>query len=326
MTTGTTGEVVIQTAGLSKSYGRTSALVDVDLEVHRGEVFGYLGPNGAGKTTTLRLLLGLLRPTRGQARVLGLDSWRQAPAVHARVGYVPGDPALYDKLTGRALTRYLGSLRGCYDGDGSLRGCYDGAHVAALAQRLDLDLDRPAGTLSKGNRQKLILVLAMMHRPELLLLDEPTSGLDPLVQVEFLAMMREHVAEGGSVLLSSHVLDEVQRVADRVGIIRAGRLVAIERLETLRARSLHRLRAHLADGVNLSEFAEVPDLHDLRLRDGVLTCSAPQSSLDALVKRLAAHEVLDLACEEAGLEETFLTYYGAPTEAGASYAGQAEDA
>jgi ABC-2 type transport system ATP-binding protein len=293
-------ETVVRTESLSKDYGRTRALVDVDLEIHRGEVFGYLGPNGAGKTTTIRVLLGLLRPTAGRAAVFGLDSWRESTAIHRRVGYVPGETGLYERMTGRALTGYLGSLRGGVDPQ----------YVDRLAHRLDLDLDRPARALSKGNRQKLALVQALMNRPELLVLDEPTAGLDPLVQQQFQALLREHTADGGTVLLSSHVLDEVQRTADRVGIIRAGHVIAVERLDSLRAQSMHHVSATLAGPVDPSRFTAIPGVRDLRFLDGQLTCSAPQSALDALVKEISRHEVLDLGCEEAGLEETFLAYYG----------------
>ncbi|HET8614400.1 MAG TPA: ABC transporter ATP-binding protein [Actinomycetales bacterium] len=292
---------VVETVGLTKSYGETLALRDLHLRVDAGEVFGYLGPNGAGKTTTLRLLMGLLRPTSGRARVLGADTWRDSVHVHRDVGYLPGEPAFYRRMTGVQHLEYLAHLRGD-----------DGAdHGRALARRLDLDLSRPATSLSKGNRQKLAVVLAMMSQPRLLLLDEPTSGLDPLVQQEFQALLREHTTRGGSVLLSSHVLAEVQRLADRIGVVRAGRLIAVERLETLRAKSLHHVVATFADGVDASEFAGLPGVRDLELQDGRLRCSAPQSSLDTLLKRVTRHHVVDFECAEAELEETFLTYYEA---------------
>lgn len=221
--------VAVRSFGLTKHYGKSPALVDLDLEVRRGEVFGYLGPNGAGKTTTIRLLLGFLRPTRGRAEVLGLDAWQHSTEIHRRTGYMPGEPAMYDRLTGRELTTYLGHLRG-----GVARGAVD-----KLAERFELDLDRPIRSLSRGNRQKVALVQAFMSSPDLLVLDEPTSGLDPLVQQQFHALLHECAAAGQTVLLSSHVLSEVQRVADRVGIIRAGRLVAVERLEHLREKAAH---------------------------------------------------------------------------------------
>ncbi len=290
----------IRTSGLTKNYAGVRALAGVDLAIQPGEVFGYLGPNGAGKTTTLRLLMGSIRPTAGTATVLGMDAWRDAVAVHRRVGYLPGDTAFYDRLTGRQHIQYF--LR--------LRGTSDTEHAFGLAERLDLDLTRPVRTLSKGNRQKLGIVLALMSAPDVLILDEPTTGLDPLVQQTFHAMLREHTATGGSVLLSSHVLGEVQRVADRVGVLRAGRLIAVEQLEVLRSRALHHVSAHFAGPVEAAAFSRLPELRDVRLADGVLRCSAPRSALDALLKEVARYHVLDFECAEAELEETFLAYYG----------------
>ena len=199
-------KVVFQTESLSKRYGRVLALDGLSLDVRPGEVLGFLGPNGAGKTTTLRLLMGYLQPTSGSARVHGLDSWRDSVAVHARTGYLPGEVRLWPKMTARAIADHLARLRGLDHDHGP----------ADLAKRLDLDLDRPVGVVSKGNRQKAGVLLALLGDPELLLLDEPTSGLDPLVQAEFHAVLRERVTVGTAVLLSSHVLSEVERVADRV--------------------------------------------------------------------------------------------------------------
>jgi ABC-2 type transport system ATP-binding protein len=243
--------------------------------------------------------MGMLRPTAGRAEVLGRDSWRDAVAVHREVGYLPGEPVLYGKLTGRQHVEYFGALR---------RDPGD-ERAVALADRLALHLDRPAHTLSKGNRQKLALVLAMMSHPPVLILDEPTGGLDPIVQQEFQALVREHTTEGGSVLLSSHVLGEVERVADRIGVLRAGRLVAVERIDSLRAKSLHHVSARFGDDVTAAEFSGIPEVRDLVVDGRSLTCSAPQTALDALLKRITRHPVVDLGCAEAELEETFLTYY-----------------
>ena len=292
--------VAIRTEGLTKTYGRTQALADLNLTVSTGEVLGYLGSNGAGKTTTLRLLMGMLRPSGGRAEVLGRDAWRDAVGVHRVVGYLPGEPALYGRLSGQQHVDYVQALR----------GGGEGKRAATLAQRFDLDLGRPVHALSKGNRQKLALVLAMMSAPPVLILDEPTSGLDPLVQQEFQALVREHIAGGGSVLLSSHILGEVERIADRIGVLRSGRLVAVERIDELRARSLHHVSAEFGDDVVAAEFAGLPGVRDVVLQGRRLTCSAPQESLDALLKQIARHPVVDLGCAEAELEETFLTYYG----------------
>jgi ABC-2 type transport system ATP-binding protein len=294
-----TGTSIVRTHGLTKHYGATVALRDLDLEVERGEVFGYLGPNGAGKTTTLRLLMGLLRPTSGAAEVDGLDAWRQSVEVRRRVGYLSGEPALYPKLTGAQHVAFLGHLRGK---DGT-------AAAKRFAERLDLDLGRPSRELSKGNRQKLALVLALMSLPDLLVLDEPTGGLDPLAQQEFYAIVRETTADGRSVLLSSHVLSEVQRVADRVGVLREGRLIAVDRLATLRERSLHHIRATFADAVEPTTFAGLPGVRDLQVHDHSMSCSAPETALDAVIKEVGRHTVLDFECAEAELEETFLAYY-----------------
>ena len=299
-----TSDTVIRTQGLTKTFGPTRALADLDLEVRAGEVFGYLGPNGAGKTTTIRLLMGMLRPTAGRAEVGGRDVWRESVAVHRQVGYLPGEPVLYPKLTGRQHVDYFLHLRN------GLRAGEEDRRAWDLAERLGLDLTRPAHTLSKGNRQKLVVVLALMSAPPVLILDEPTSGLDPIVQQEFQALLREHVATGGCVLLSSHVLAEVEHTADRIGVLRAGRLVAVERIDEMRAKSLHHVQARFADDVSAAEFAGLPGVSDVSVSDHTLSCSAPQSSLDALLKQVTRHPIVDLGCAEAELEETFLTYYG----------------
>ncbi|AMM34206.1 ABC transporter [Sinomonas atrocyanea] len=292
-------DVPVVLDGLTKRFHRTTALDAVSLEIEPGEVFGYLGPNGAGKTTTMRMLVGMLRPSAGSARVYGLDTWRQAVAVHRAVGYVPGEPALYPRLTGLEHIDYLSHLR----------GRADRPMARAVAERLGLDLTRRSRTLSRGNRQKLAIVLALMSAPRLLILDEPTSGLDPLVQREFHALLREHTQGGGAVLLSSHILGDVQRVADRIGVVREGRLVAVERLADLSGKSLHHVRASFADGVRAEDFGGIPGVRDLELRGSILTCSAPQSALDVLLKRVSGHAVLDFECAEAELDEMFLAYY-----------------
>jgi len=299
---GGVGKPVIRCEGVTKRFGATEALRGVDLVVEDGEVFGYLGPNGAGKTTTLRIIMGLTRATAGRVELFGLDAWARRDELHQRVGYVPGDVSLYPRLTGQDHVDYVGHLHRI--------GRPAGA--GALAERLDLDLRKPTRQLSRGNRQKLALLLALMIRPELLVLDEPSSGLDPLVQREFHALLSEHVAQGGTVLLSSHVLSEVQRVATRIGVLSAGLVVAVEQLDVLRAKSLHHVEAQFDGVVQVADFASVPGVRDVRLEDGLLRCDAPQSSLDPLLKRIADHPVVDLMCTEAELEETFLAYYAAP--------------
>ena len=297
---------VVRLSRLSKQYGSHPALVDVDLEIDEGEVFGYLGPNGAGKTTTIRILLGLLRPTSGRAEVFGLDAWSDAVDVHARTGYVPGEPGLWERSTGDATLAYLARLRD------------DVAQVAqarGLAERLDLDLGRRVGALSKGNKQKLVIVQAFMGDPDLVVLDEPTTGLDPLMQQEFHAIVRETTARGGTVLLSSHLLDDVQRTADRVGIIRQGRLVAVERLEELRAKAVHRVTARFDGPFDPAAFAAIPGARDVTVMDGSVELRVPEGSLDAAVKTLAHHRIIDVEIAESDLEEMFLAYYGASAHA-----------
>lgn len=289
----------VRCVAVTKHFGTTQALRGVDLTVEQGDLFGYLGPNGAGKTTTLRAIMGLIRPSSGRVEVLGMDAWADRTAIHRRVGYVPGDVALYDRLDGQGHIDYIGNLHGL--------GRPGGA--AALAERLDLDLSRPARELSRGNRQKLALVLALMTRPELLVLDEPSSGLDPMVQLELQALLTEHIAGGGTVLLSSHVLSEVQRMATRIGVLNRGLVVAVEQLEDLRAASLHHVTAQLAQAIPQERLTRIPGVRDVRVEGSSLRCDAPQSSLDLLLKEVARHEVLDFECTEAELEETFMAYY-----------------
>jgi ABC-2 type transport system ATP-binding protein len=288
----------IQAEGLTKSYGSSRGVVDLTFEVERGEVFGYLGPNGAGKTTTIRLLLDLIRPTRGRAVVLGLDARRESVEVRRHVGYVPGELALYPRLTGREHLSFYAGLRGGVDPRG----------VNDLVERLDLDLDRPVADLSKGNRQKVALVQALMHRPELLVLDEPTSGIDPLVQQEFYRLVRERTAAGGTVLLSSHVLSEVEHVADRVAIVREGRLVVVEDVAGLKARAVRRLVVHFAAPVAAEPFASLSGVRSVEA-DATALRFEVEGSLDTLVKAIAAHEVVDIVSHEPDLEEIFLSYY-----------------
>jgi ABC-2 type transport system ATP-binding protein len=291
--------VVVRTELLTKKYGRTLALDRLTLEVGAGEVLGFLGPNGAGKTTTLRLLMGYLRPTAGAALVHDLDAWRDRVAVHARTGYLPGDVRLWPRLTARETAEHLARLRGL-DHD---RGFVD------LAKRLDVDLDRPFRELSKGNRQKAGLLLALLGEPELLLLDEPTSGLDPLIQQEFHHILRERAEAGAAVMLSSHVLSEVEQVADRVAIIRSGRLLMAESLARLREKARHTVEVRFASPPPPDAFASVPGIRDVRLEGPVLRCTM-QGVVDPLVKTLGRYTVADLNSREADLEETFLALYG----------------
>jgi ABC-2 type transport system ATP-binding protein len=292
-------DMVIQTESLRKRFGRVQALDGLSLDVRAGEVLGFLGPNGAGKTTTMRLLMGYLRPTAGSARVHGLDCWRDSVAVHARTGYLPGEVRLWPKMSIRAMAAHLARLRGLDHDSGT----------ADLAKRLDVELDRPVGELSKGNRQKAGVLLALLGDPDLLLLDEPTSGLDPLVQAEFHAILRERAGSGTAVLLSSHVLSEVERVADRVAIIRSGRLLVLETMAGLREKAQHTVEVRFGAPPPPQAFAAVPGITDVRL-DGTLLRCTMQGVVDPLIKALSRYHVLDLNSREADLEETFLALYG----------------
>jgi ABC-2 type transport system ATP-binding protein len=296
-------DTVISAEHLTKVYGTARGIDDVTLQVERGEVFGFLGPNGAGKTTTIRLLLDLIRPSSGRLTVFGLDAHTHATDIHARVGYLPGDLRLYERMTGGDLLAYLASLRG----GGSP------VDLSALIERLNVDVDRPIRTLSRGNRQKIGLVQALMHRPELVVLDEPTSGLDPLVQEEVGALLRETAADGRTVFLSSHVLPEVQRVADRVAVIREGRLALVERVEDLRAKAFTRIEVAFRAPPDAAAFAGVPGIRELGRRGPVVTL-ALEGPIDPLIKRLARFEVVALDVHEADLEDMFRELYeGAPT-------------
>jgi len=293
----------ILTSRLTKSYGPVLALDHLDLEVRRGEIFGFLGPNGAGKTTAIRLFLDLLRPDSGQVTVLGLDPRTRGVELRRRVGYLPGDFTVDGNQTARQLLTYLGNLRGGIRRD----------RIEGLAERLDLDLDQKIRSLSKGNRQKVGLIQAFMHEPELLILDEPTSGLDPLMAREFLTMTLEARARGQTVFMSSHILSEVQKVADRAGIIRRGELIAVDEVEALRAKSLRRVEVAFDEPVDASAFADVRGVSDLVVEDGVLRCRL-LGEADALVKAVARYRVRDFISEEPDLEELFFHYYAEGTD------------
>jgi ABC-2 type transport system ATP-binding protein len=290
---------VVVAEHLTKSYGGRRGVVDLTFSIRPGEIFGYLGPNGAGKTTTIRTLLDFIRPTEGQVWLFGLDSHLDGVEIRRRTGYLPGEPALYERMTGADLLAHLGALR----------GGVDSGYVGELAERLGCDLDLRIRTLSHGNRQKVALIQALMHRPELLVLDEPTQGLDPLVQQVFYEIVDEVRAEGRTVFLSSHVMPEVERLCDRVGIIREGRLMAVEDIGDLKARALRTLEIHFAGTAPVDAFGGVPGVREARAHGDTLdlTVSGP---LDAIVKTAARFEVVDVSSHEPSLEDIFLAFYG----------------
>jgi ABC-2 type transport system ATP-binding protein len=290
---------VIETEGLTKRYGAKRGIEDVTVTVEAAETFGFLGPNGAGKTTTIRTLLDLLHPTSGSARIFGLDSHRDSAAIRARLGNLPGDFGYGKETSGREAVRTLARLRGI-EGLG---------RAEALAERFRADLDRPLGQLSRGNRQKIGLILAAFHSPELLILDEPTSGLDPLMQEEFLALVAGERERGCTVLLSSHELDEVERICDRVGIVRDGRLIAVERIHDLLGRARRTVTLELTEPGDLArELEALPGVSDLRATDGQVSFKAI-GDLDPVVKAIARRHILDMELTRPTLEEVFLTYY-----------------
>jgi beta-exotoxin I transport system ATP-binding protein len=287
----------IETTGLTKAFGAVRALVDLDLRVEMGEIFGFLGPNGAGKSTTIRAILDLHRPTAGTARLLGLDSHRDAVEIHRRTGYLPGDLALFERMTAR---EHIGRFA-------RARDLPDVSRAEALAERFGLDLDTHVRELSKGNRQKVGIVLSFMHQPELLVLDEPTSGLDPLMKDEFERLLRETSDSGRTVFLSSHELDEVQRVADRVGIIKQGHLVRTDTVEGLRASAPRIFEVRFASPVDPTRLGG----EGVRVvaAQGPLVTIEVTGPVGPLLQRIAELGVVDLVSRQAGLDELFLDFY-----------------
>jgi ABC-2 type transport system ATP-binding protein len=294
-----TDQVAIRTEGLTKHYGDVKALIDLDLSVVRGEIFGFLGPNGAGKTTMIRTILDEIRPTSGSAWIVGLDSHSDSVEIRNYIGYMPGDLALYPNLTGRDTLTYFANLR----------GGVDWSYVDVLADRLDADLSRKVGDLSSGNRQKVGLIQAFMNKPEVLIMDEPSSGLDPLVQREFQALLREVIANDSTVFLSSHTLSEVQRVADRVGIIRHGRLIALEAVASLRSKGIRKVDLFFDGPVDGAVFEPLPGVRDVAVVNHhvTLSFSGPMETLLRVVTD--QYTLVDITTQEADLEEIFLTYY-----------------
>lgn len=297
---------VIRTQQLTKFYGKIRGIENLDLEIRSGETFGFLGPNGAGKSTTIRVLLDFIRPTSGTAEVFGFAAREHSVEIHRRVGYLPGELAMYDRMTGAELIRYLASLRDVTD--------LTEAH--RVADLLDLDLSRTIRSYSSGNRQKLGLAQAFLHRPELLILDEPTNGLDPLIQQAFYSLIAEVAAEGRTVFLSSHILPEVERIADRVGIIRGGKLVTVASVTELKEKAVRRLEIRFAAPVDAAAFEQISGVRSVAVADdGRVIDLQIEGSVDLMVKEAARHEVVNLVSHEGDLEEAFLAFYSESEEA-----------
>jgi len=288
----------IETHSLTKQYGDFTAVSDLDLTVEQGEVFGFLGPNGSGKSTTIRTLLDQIRPSSGSARVLDMDSRADSLKIRAEIGYVPGDLALYPNLTGEQTLKYFARLR----------GGVDQSFVDSLAERLQADLSKKIKEYSTGNRQKIGLIQAFMHRPRLLILDEPNAGLDPLIQQEFHTMLREVRDEGRTVFLSSHTLSEVERVAGRVAIIRHGKLVAVERIDDLKTKAIRRLDLQFAAAVPTGLFDGVEGVREADIDDDRAHV-AFDGPINPILHAAMEHELVDLHTRDADLEEIFLAYY-----------------
>jgi ABC-2 type transport system ATP-binding protein len=288
----------IEAEGLTKFYGRHRGIEDVTFAVAPGEVFGFLGPNGAGKTTTIRALLDLHHPTGGNARLFGLDSRRDSVAIRGRLGNLPGDFGFGRQASGREALRLLARLRGV-EGIG---------RAESLAERFHADLERPLGQLSRGNRQKVGLILATFHEPELLIFDEPTSGLDPIMQEEFLALVGEERERDCTVFVSSHDLDEVQRICDRVGMVRDGRLIAVERMVDLLGKARRKVSIRLSESSSLGDLRALPGVSELAVADGHASFEVA-GDFDRVLKALAAHHVTDIEAVHPTLEEVFLGYY-----------------
>ena len=301
-------DFAIYTENLSKTYGGSRGINEVNLQVRPGEIFGFLGPNGAGKTTAIRVLLNLIAPTGGRALVNGLDSQRDSVAIKKQIGYLPGEFALYPNLTGAQTLAYFANLRGKVDWQ----------YVNSLAERLELDMRKKFRQYSRGNKQKVGIIQALMHKPSLLVLDEPTSGLDPLNQQEFYQMLREVQAEGRTVFFSSHIMSEVEKTCDRVAIIRDGRLVRVGDIAELTGLRVHNLELTFLGSVPASEFSVLPGMDKLEQTSieghEVLRCVVRADALDAVVKTAACYSIVNFVSREPSLEEIFLDYYREPDQ------------
>jgi ABC-2 type transport system ATP-binding protein len=290
---------VVETEQLSKSYGPFRGIIEVDLVVNQGEVFGFLGPNGAGKTTTIRILLDLIRPTSGRARVFGIETTADPVAIHRRIGYLPGEWNLYDRLTGAETITYFANLR----------GGVDRTYIEQLVQRLDLDPSRRFREYSRGNKQKVGLITALQHRPELLVLDEPTAGLDPLVQQTFNELLFEARSEGRTVFLSSHIISEVERTCDRVAIIQEGRIVRLDTVEAVRSLAAHEVELRFTAPVAAAPFEAIPGVRNL-VEEGRTLRMLVAGPIAPVVRLAGKYDLVDFVSREPSLEEVFLSEYG----------------
>ncbi len=292
-------EPALVTRGLGKNYGELAALVDMTLTVEAGVVFGFLGPNGAGKTTAIRVLMDEIRPSSGTASIFGLDVHKDSVTLRHKIGYLPSELQLYPNMTGADLIHFFANLR----------GGVDMKYVNVLVERFDVQMTKKIGDLSSGNRQKIGIIQAFMNKPEFLILDEPSGGLDPLMQRELQSLMRETADSGGTVFLSSHTLSEVQRVSDQVGIIRNGKLIALESIGSLRGKGIRKIEIELASEPDASDFAGITGIRNLLIERNRVFISY-EGKMDTLLSVvMRKYELRDISTNEADLEEVFLTYY-----------------
>jgi ABC-2 type transport system ATP-binding protein len=293
-------ELVIQTSDLTKYYGKARGIIEVNLSIQKGEIFGFLGPNGAGKSTTIRTILDFIRPTSGWARINGMDPVKEGAKVRRSVGYLPSDFGTYKAMTARA---YLNTLLKMMNYKGENR-------IEELAERMDLDLSRKIKDFSRGNRQKVGVVSAFMHNPQLAILDEPTTGLDPLMQQEFYKIVLEEKAKGRTVFLSSHILAEVEASCDRGGIIREGRVIVTEKMSTFKRKTGKMLNVEFDRNVDPAIFSALEGVSEVKVNEGNILVMTVSSQIDGVIKELAKHTVIDLTYDEVSLEDLFLKYYG----------------
>jgi ABC-2 type transport system ATP-binding protein len=298
-----TQEPAIVIESLAKSYGKVQAVRGISMSVERGEIFGFLGPNGAGKTTTIRCMLDVIRPTTGAIRVLGLDAQRDGRAMHQHIGYLPGDVRLPGRMTGKQIINYFANLQG-----------REPVLLNKLVERFDVEMKRPLKGYSKGMRQKIGIVLAFMCDPDVLILDEPTSGLDPLLQKIFNEFLLEEQARGKTIFMSSHIMSDVEKICQRVAVIRKGELVTVEAVEALREKAGQQITVEFGNAVSEQELARIPGVSMLTKTNGSYHFNI-SGSMDPLIKALSQHEVIRLNSQEAPLEEVFLKFYEEPARA-----------
>lgn len=291
---------VISINDLTKSYGKQRGISNVSFDVFDGEVFGFLGPNGAGKTTTIRLMLDLIRPSSGNINIFGFDSRKNSVDIKKDIGYLPGELELYSNMNGKDFLIYMSNLHGNVDWD----------FVEGMIERLDADLSKSIGNLSHGNKQKLGLIQAFMHDPSLLILDEPTNGLDPIVQEEFHKILKELKNEDKTVFISSHIMSEVEEICDRVGIIREGKLIALQTIEDLKAKRFQSIEVHFASEVPKNIFENISNIIDLEIKGNIVKCKVTgNDNLDSFIKTIANYKVTKIIAPEPNLEEIFLSYF-----------------